>query len=91
MLTGIDKQSIQARVSNTDLLSEDPKKLAKSLLGLIDIAVGQLMGGLKPFALPAIMGFSLQSPQITRVQTAEDDFLAIFASISQNPGDRMRS
>lgn len=85
MITGIDKANVQARVSNTDLLAEDPKKLAKSLLGLIDVAVGQLGGGIKPIALPSLMGFSLDGLAVQRVQTPQDDFLAIFGSLAQNP------
>jgi hypothetical protein len=85
MVTGIDKSSVMARVSNSDLLQEDPAKLAKQLLSLIDIAVGQLMGALKPFPLPSLMGFSLDGLQITRVQTKQDDFLAIYGDLVQNP------
>ncbi|HZU85601.1 MAG TPA: hypothetical protein VE987_21885, partial [Polyangiaceae bacterium] len=85
MISGIDKKSVQARVSNTDLLQENPKKLASSLLGLIDLATGQLMGAIKPFPLPSVQGFSLDGLQISRVQTQEDDFLAIYGTLAQNP------
>ncbi|MSP63835.1 MAG: hypothetical protein EXR72_26515 [Myxococcales bacterium] len=83
MLTGIDKSSVMARVTNTDLLTEDPAKLSKALLSLIDIAVGQLMGGIKPFELPALNGFALDGLSITRVQTKQDDFVAIFGNLVQ--------
>ena len=85
MITGIDKSSVMARVSNTDLLTEEPQKLAQSLLKLIDIAVGQLMGGLKPFPLPEVSGFALDGLSVTRVQTKEDDFLAIYGDLVQQP------
>src|SRR5439155_22918250 len=38
-ITGIEKKNVTARVLNTDLLSEDPHKLANTLLSLIDVAV----------------------------------------------------
>ncbi len=85
MITGIDKNSVNARVTNNDLLNEDPNKLAKALLSLIDIAVGQVTGALKPIALPALQGFSIDGLEITRVQTQQDDFLAIFGDLVQNP------
>ena len=85
MISGIDSKSVQVRVTNTDLLAEDPKKLAKTLLSLIDIAVGQLGGGIKPIALPSLMGFTLDGLQIRRVQTTEDDFLGILGTLKQDP------
>lgn len=89
MITGLDKSSIQMRVSNTDLLQEDPAKLVKLLSNIIDVAAGQLGGAIKPIALPSLMGFSLDDLTIQRVQTPEDDFLGIFGSLKQDPEGMM--
>src|SRR6185437_9194855 len=48
---------------------------------LINIATGALGGVIKPIALPSVAGFSLDGLQITRVQTSQDDFVAIYGSI----------
>src|SRR5581483_3487917 len=38
-------------------------------------------GAIKPFNLPSVAGFALDNVQISKVQTSQDDFLGIFASI----------
>ncbi|HEX2569406.1 MAG TPA: hypothetical protein VH877_07585 [Polyangia bacterium] len=81
IISGIDKNSIKLRVSNTDLLQEDPDKLARALSSLIDIAVGQLTGAIPTVSLPSLQGFGLDGLSVTRVQTQQDDFLAINGSI----------
>ncbi|MFI5290575.1 MAG: hypothetical protein ACHQ17_13035, partial [Polyangia bacterium] len=81
MLSGIDAQHVTIRVSNTDLLQEDPASLAKVFPSLINIATGALGGAIKPIALPAVAGFSLDQLSIRRVQTSQDDFLGIFGDI----------
>ena len=80
-VTGIDKKSVKLAVLNTDLVNEDPTKLAGVLSSLVDIAVHQFMGSLKPVSLPSLMGFSLDKLSITRVQTTMDDFIAIYGTI----------
>jgi MYXO-CTERM domain-containing protein len=81
MLVGVDAKNVTIRVSNTDLLQEKPDDLAKVFPSLINIATGALGGAVKPIALPAVAGFSLDNLAIQRVQTSQDDFIGIFGSI----------
>ena len=85
MLVGVDAKNVTIRVSNTDLLQETPAALAALFPSLIDIATGAIGGALKPIALPAVAGFSLDKLKIERVQTSQDDFVAIFGSIITSP------
>ena len=81
VISGIDKRSIKLSVSNTDLLQEDPDQLARALSSLIDIAVGQLTGAIPTVSLPTLQGFGLDGLSVRRVETQQDDFVAIYASI----------
>lgn len=81
MLVGVDAKNVTIRVSNTDLLQEKPAELEKVFPSLINIATGALGGVIKPIALPAVAGFSLDNLKIQRVQTTEDDFVAIYGTI----------
>lgn len=81
MLVGVDAKNVTIRVSNTDLLQEKPEDLAAVFPSLINIATGALGGAIKPIALPAVAGFSLDGLKIQRVQTSQDDFIGIFGTI----------
>lgn len=85
-IVGLDAKNVKIRVSNTDLLQEPPAQLQQLFPTLINIATGAIGGVIKPIALPAVAGFSLDDLAINKVQTSEDDFLGIFATIvSGNP------
>ncbi len=81
MLIGVDAKNVTIRVSNTDLLQETPAALQQVFPSLINIATGALGGAVKPIALPAVAGFSLDNLKIQRVQTSQDDFVGIFGTI----------
>ncbi|MDB4965555.1 MAG: hypothetical protein JWN44_1244 [Myxococcales bacterium] len=81
MLVGVDAKNVTIRVSNTDLLQENAADLEKVFPSLINIATGALGGVIKPIALPAVAGFSLDDLKIQRVQTSQDDFVAIYGTI----------
>lgn len=81
MLLGVDANNITIRVSNTDLLQETPQALESVFPSLINIATGALGGVIGPIALPSVAGFSLDGLQIQRVQTSQDDFVAIYGTI----------
>jgi MYXO-CTERM domain-containing protein len=80
-LSGLDAKNVKIRVSNTDLLQEPPAQLQQLFPTLINIATGAIGGVIKPIALPAVAGFSLDDLSISKVQTSQDDFLGIFATI----------
>lgn len=81
ILSGIDAKNVTIRISNTDLLQESPKDLEAVFPSLINIATGALGGAIDPIPLPEVAGFSLTDLSVGRVQTNQDDFLGIFASI----------
>ncbi|MCU1280393.1 MAG: hypothetical protein JWM53_3939, partial [bacterium] len=81
MLVGVDAKNVTIRISNTDLLQETPQALEQVFPSLINIAAGALGGVVKPIALPAVAGFSLDNLKIQRVQTSQDDFVAIYGTI----------
>ena len=87
MLVGVDASNVTIRISNTDLLQEDPKALEKVFPSLINIATGALGGAIKPIALPSVQGFTLDDLAINKVQTSQDDFLGIFGTLKSGTPD----
>jgi hypothetical protein len=83
MLVGVDAKNVTIRISNTDLLQETPAALEQVFPSLINIATGALGGVVKPIALPAVAGFSLDNDQ--RVQTARTTSSASTATSSSTP------
>ena len=81
VLSGLEAQNVTARVANTDLLAEPPDALKALIPSLINIAAGQLAGGVPAFPVPSIMGFQLDDLSLGRVQTTQDDFLALYATL----------
>lgn len=76
------------KISNNDLLTENPDQVAIALQELISGLVGQLLGG----GIPAIdlssalasLGVDLTIPEggIRKIRKDQDDFLAIFANFA---------
>jgi MYXO-CTERM domain-containing protein len=83
VLIGLEAKNVTVRVSNTDLLQETPASLAALFPTLINVATGAIGGAIKPIVLPSVAGFDLDNLSISRVQTSQDDFVGIFASIMQ--------
>ncbi|MCS6900298.1 MAG: hypothetical protein RMJ98_11570, partial [Myxococcales bacterium] len=82
------------KITNSELLSESPAKIAGGLEGLLGAAVGQALGGgLSPIDLSgalASLGFTLnipesvdggESPGIRKLTEGSHNFLGIFASL----------
>jgi MYXO-CTERM domain-containing protein len=89
MLVGIDASNVHIKVSNTDLLQEKPADLEQLFPALINIATGAIGNVIKPIDLPAVAGFSLDQLSISKVQTSEDDFIGIFATIMDSMPARL--
>jgi MYXO-CTERM domain-containing protein len=84
MLVGLNANNVTIRVTNSDLLQESTDTLAKTFPSLINVVTSALGGVLgKPITLPAVAGFSLTDFSISRVQTSQDDFVGIFANLTQ--------
>jgi MYXO-CTERM domain-containing protein len=77
-------------VTNSDLLTDDPVLIANSLASILGGLGGQLVGSLKPIDLDsatASLGVYLQIPStgIKKLTKGTDDFLGIFADLSDKP------
>jgi MYXO-CTERM domain-containing protein len=75
-------------VENSELLSESRDDLAKAFPTLLAVAAGNLTSGLKPIALPALMGLDLQPKVITTTdpdKSGRNQFLSIFADLAVAP------
>lgn len=83
-------------VTNSDLLTDDPKSVATALQGILGGIVGQFVGkGIKPFDISSALksvGLALTIPDggIRKITSGNDDFLAIFGDLSLAAGAAMR-
>jgi hypothetical protein len=86
---------INAKVTNNDLVKEDPAKIESAVSQLISGLAGQFLGGALPgfdlSSATASLGIGLTippnvegggSPGITKLTKGTDDFLGIFASLT---------
>ncbi len=80
-LVGLDAANVKITVLNTDLLGESPMDLAAVFPSLINIAASAAAGAIPPIELPAFAGFGISEIEVKRVQTAEEDFIGIFAAL----------
>ncbi len=73
----------EVSVSNSRLLADDATDVAKTFEALVGIAVDMFIGGLNPFALPDLLGFTLDVPDggITMTESGGERFLSIFANL----------
>lgn len=81
-LIGLDAANVKITVLNTDLLAESPTDLAAVFPALINIAASAAAGAIPAIELPSFAGFGLSELEVKRVQTSEEDFLGIFASLN---------
>lgn len=81
----LDQAFQNVQVTNSQLLAETPDALAKAFPTLLSVAIGQLVGGLKNIALPAIAGLQISPIDITSTDpntAGVAQFLAIFANLA---------
>ena len=81
MLTAVDAQSLTVRLTNTDLLAETPAALEPLMTSLVSLAASSIAGSLPTVSLPSVAGFSLDDMSVQKVQSGQDDFLGLFATI----------
>jgi MYXO-CTERM domain-containing protein len=79
-LVGISSQSVAVKVLNSQFLAEKADRLEGVLPSVFDL-VTPLLGNLPSIAVPSFAGFSLENLSIKHVTTAQDDFLAVNASL----------
>ncbi|MEO8876909.1 MAG: MYXO-CTERM sorting domain-containing protein, partial [Polyangiaceae bacterium] len=83
-------------VTNSDLLTDDPVKVAGALSSILGGLGGQLVGALKPIDLASVtssLGVFLQIPDggIRKLSKGTDDYLGIFADLSDKPAATIES
>ncbi len=81
MLVGLEAANINVTVQNEEFLREDKATLETLFPTILDLVLPLVTGGLGEIALPEIAGFQMNNLSVEHVVTAEDDFLAIFASL----------
>ncbi len=81
MLSQISSQNLTVRITNSDLLAETPAALEPLVSSLIALAGSSLGGSIPTVALPSVSGFALDDMSVQRVQSGQDDFLGLFATI----------
>jgi MYXO-CTERM domain-containing protein len=79
-LVGISSSAVTVTVLNSDFVKETPDHLAMVLPSVFDL-VTPLLGNLQPIQIPSFAGFTLNNPSIAHVVTAQDNFLAINATL----------
>jgi MYXO-CTERM domain-containing protein len=81
VLVGLDAANIGVDVQNEEFLKEGSADLEGLLPSLLELALPFLTGALPEIDVPEILGFRLEGLRLSKVTTAEDDFLAIFATL----------
>ncbi len=81
MLVGLESGSIGLAVHNAEFLREPAADLEAVLPTLLDAVLPLLTDGLGPITLPDFAGFTLTNLGLSKVTTAEDDFVAISAEL----------
>ena len=79
-LVGISSSSVTVKVLNSQFLEETPQRLEGVLPSVFDL-ITPLLGNLPSINVPTFAGFSLDNLSIQHVTTAQDDFLALNASL----------
>jgi hypothetical protein len=77
-----------AKVTNADLLTDDPNAIAASLGGLLGGVASQFLGGIKPVDLSSALGtyglgLTIPDGGIRKLSKGADDYLAIFANLGK--------
>lgn len=92
-LTIADLQVTNAVVSNSDILAEDPEKLAETLQAILSGLGGQLASAIPSFELPSIMGLEVQIPPdgIVGVESSGEEFLALYGTLKVPGGSPLVS
>lgn len=83
-VVGDTSQALQnVSVTNSELLGEDPAKLAAAFPALLSLAIGEITKSIGPIAIPELAGISLKMVAIE--PTDDQTFLSVFANLSVAP------
>ena len=81
ILVGLESSNIHIDVLNNEFVAETREQLETVLPTVFDLALPLLGMGLQPIDVPGFAGFTLNNLRVQHVQTPQDDFLAIYASL----------
>jgi MYXO-CTERM domain-containing protein len=80
-LTGLTSDDIQISVLNSEFVRESASDLEAVLPTVLDLALPMLAEGIGPIEVPDLGTFSMTNVTLGKVSTAQDDFLAINATL----------
>jgi uncharacterized protein (TIGR03382 family) len=81
ILVGLTSDNIGITVLNNEFVRETRDQLEAVLPTVFDLALPLLGDGIGPIDVPNFAGFTLNNLRVQKVTTAEDDFMAIYASL----------
>ncbi len=80
-LVGLSSSNIGITVLNNEFVRETRSQLEAVLPTVFDLALPLLANGIGPIDVPDFAGFTLNNLRVQKVTTAQDDFMAIYASL----------
>ncbi len=81
ILVGLESSNIGITVLNNEFVRESRQQLESVLPTVFDLALPLLGSGIGPIDVPDFAGFTLNNLRVQKVTTAQDDFMAIYASL----------
>jgi MYXO-CTERM domain-containing protein len=81
ILVGLSSSNIGITVLNNEFVRETRDELEAVLPTVFDLALPLLGNGIGPIDVPDFAGFTLNNLRVQKVTTAQDDFMAIYASL----------
>ncbi len=81
VLVGLTSSNIDITVLNNEFVKETRQQLEAVLPTVFDLALPLLGDGLGPIDVPSFAGFTLNNLRVQKVVTAQDEFVAIYASL----------
>ena len=81
ILVGLSSSNIGITVLNNEFVRETRSQLEAVLPTVFDLALPLLGDGIGPIDVPNFAGFTLNNLRVQKVTTAQDDFMAIYASL----------
>lgn len=88
MLVGLSSSEVQLKVLNSEFVKESAAELEAVLPAVFDL-VTPLLGNLGTINVPSFAGFALNNLTIKKVVTAQDEFLALTASLGSSAAMRV--
>jgi hypothetical protein len=82
-LVGLTPDKITVKILDSEFLRESPAQLEAVFPTVVSLLLPLLSSALPSFPVPDIEGFTLGALDLGRVDTSEDHFLAVYASLAK--------